>query len=134
LADVDGRLLEILISRGQFSKPEHLVFGIMEDQDSRASAQMRQQVGKAILIGLNLLVCFKSEAQPVTNQSSVAQGVCGSGKNYWYQGRRLQDATLCTKFSFSQFFDIAIEWDPKWNVQAKKRYCPGSERDACFIP
>ncbi len=71
-------------------------------------------------------------SQEVTNQSAVGQGLC-STKNYWFQGLKLKDGTLCTKFSFNQFFSVPILWDPAWNAEARKRYCPGSEKDPCFI-
>src|SRR5262245_39264685 len=47
-----------------------------------------------------------------------------------YQARRLKDGTLCLKFSFTQFLDIPFNWDPKWNAEARKRYCKESERDS----
>jgi hypothetical protein len=91
---------------------------------------------KALAASLCLVIFTSTHAsaQETTNQSSVSQGICSSGKNYWFQGKKLKDATLCTKFSFNQFFDIPILWDPKWNQEAKKHYCADSERDSCFIP
>jgi hypothetical protein len=82
---------------------------------------------------LLLLVSDEVSAQEITNQSSVAQGLCQGGRNYWYQGQKYKDGTLCTKFSFNQFFSFPILWDPKWNAAARKRYCKDSEKDNCFI-
>jgi hypothetical protein len=89
-----------------------------------------------LLAAATLMLALTStaiQAQETTNRSVVGQGICSSGKNYWFQGMKLRDSSLCTKFSFTQFFDISIDWDPKWNQEARKHYCPGSEQDACFM-
>jgi hypothetical protein len=90
-----------------------------------------------ILIGFGvplLSISAGLAAESPTNQSKVGQGQCSSGKNYWYQAKRFKDGTLCTTFSFSKIDSFPIDWDPKWNSEAKKNYCKDSEKDACFSP
>jgi hypothetical protein len=93
------------------------------------------KIGLMTISCLSILGCmsFPSLSQEITNQSDVSQGVCKSGQQYWRQAKRLKNGALCSKFSFTQFFDIAINWNPKWNSEASKRYCPHSEQNNCFI-
>ncbi|MEW5683998.1 MAG: hypothetical protein AB1942_03675 [Pseudomonadota bacterium] len=69
----------------------------------------------------------------IVAQSKPGQGLCADNRQYHYQARKLEDGTLCTHFQWEALFLIDMGWDPKWNAEAKKRYCPTSTKDPCFL-
>jgi hypothetical protein len=76
-----------------------------------------------------------SEAPPkIVAQSSVAKGMCKDERNYYYQGVKLEDGTLCTRFAWDEFIAVPKDWKPEYNPEAKKRYCFNSNKDPCFLP
>src|SRR4051794_10294217 len=96
---------------------------ILSDNNAHKEVTMRDFRLSALVLALTLVFCSQLAAQQATNQSAVGQGACANNRTYWYQAFKYADGTLCTKFSFTQFFSFPLLWDPKWNADARKRYC-----------
>ncbi|SHO57797.1 hypothetical protein [Vibrio quintilis] len=69
----------------------------------------------------------------VVAHSIWAQGNC-HGHFFKYQARKYENCGLCTTYEWGKptHKGYGKNWTPKWNKEARKYYCPHSEKDSCF--